>query len=141
MQQEKQESNQDVRVHIENLNESTFHKDNNSLSNRDSLTSPLVRLYNRFRDLNDNVNNKTSVPSKAQLTCCYHSHISNEKWWQKRPQRHHHNIGHSVRQMSSMRSPHQPISMPEYQVNPYRLIDDDLKEVYDDIRLVSTAYI
>ncbi|XP_046410678.1 all trans-polyprenyl-diphosphate synthase PDSS1 isoform X1 [Neodiprion pinetum] len=38
------------------------------------------------------------------------------------------------RAVSSMQT-QQPGSLPEFQVDPYRLIDDDLKDVYDDIRL------
>nr|CAD7432821.1 unnamed protein product [Timema monikensis] len=38
------------------------------------------------------------------------------------------------RHMSSMRTRH-PDSLPEYQtVDPYNLLEDDLKDVYDDIR-------
>jgi len=40
------------------------------------------------------------------------------------------------RTLSSIRS-QQPGSLPDYQVDPYRLLEDDLKEVYDDIREVS----
>ncbi|XP_069681823.1 all trans-polyprenyl-diphosphate synthase PDSS1 [Periplaneta americana] len=37
------------------------------------------------------------------------------------------------RALSSAR-PQQPGSLPDYQVDPYRLLEDDLKDVYDDIR-------
>lgn len=40
---------------------------------------------------------------------------------------------HHRRTLSSIRS-QQPGSLPDYQVDPYRLLEDDLKEVYDDIR-------
>jgi hypothetical protein len=43
---------------------------------------------------------------------------------------------HHRRTLSSIRS-QQPGSLPDYQVDPYRLLEDDLKEVYDDIREVS----
>ncbi|XP_012283253.1 decaprenyl-diphosphate synthase subunit 1 isoform X1 [Orussus abietinus] len=39
----------------------------------------------------------------------------------------------NVRTMSSMQT-QQPGSLPDCQVDPYRLLDDDLKEIYDDIR-------
>ncbi|XP_015588460.1 decaprenyl-diphosphate synthase subunit 1 [Cephus cinctus] len=42
-----------------------------------------------------------------------------------------------VRSMSSMQT-QQPGSLPEYQVDPYRLLEDDLKDVYDDIRQALT---
>jgi decaprenyl-diphosphate synthase subunit 1 len=40
------------------------------------------------------------------------------------------------RALSSVRT-QQPGSLPDYQVDPYRLLEDDLKDVYDDIREVS----
>ncbi|KAJ9573748.1 hypothetical protein L9F63_008872, partial [Diploptera punctata] len=39
----------------------------------------------------------------------------------------------NARLLSSVRT-QQPGSLPEYQVDPYRLLDDDLKDVYTDIR-------
>ncbi|PSN33040.1 Decaprenyl-diphosphate synthase subunit 1, partial [Blattella germanica] len=37
------------------------------------------------------------------------------------------------RLLSSVRTP-QPGSLPDYQVDPYRILEDDLKDVYTDIR-------
>lgn len=42
---------------------------------------------------------------------------------------------HHRRTLSSIRT-QQPGSLPDYQVDPYRLLEDDLKDVYDDIREV-----
>lgn len=42
---------------------------------------------------------------------------------------------------TSMHSTHQPGSMPDYtQVDPYRLLEDDLCNVYDDIRQVGKLF-
>lgn len=41
-----------------------------------------------------------------------------------------------TRMMSSMQT-QLPGSMHDYQVDPYRLVEDDLKDFYDDIREVS----
>lgn len=41
-----------------------------------------------------------------------------------------------ARMMSSMQT-QLPGSLHDYQVDPYRLLEDDLKDVYDDIREVS----
>ncbi|PNF34091.1 hypothetical protein B7P43_G01143 [Cryptotermes secundus] len=42
-------------------------------------------------------------------------------------------LSHHRRTLSSIRT-QQPGSLPDYQVDPYRLLEDDLKDVYDDIR-------
>ncbi|XP_066581663.1 all trans-polyprenyl-diphosphate synthase PDSS1 [Prorops nasuta] len=47
-------------------------------------------------------------------------------------------LGVAGRAMSSMQT-QQPGSLPEYQVDPYRLLEDDLKYIYDDIRQVLLA--
>ena len=44
--------------------------------------------------------------------------------------------GRMARALSSMQT-QQPGSLPDYQVDPYQLLEDDLKHIYDDIRLVS----
>lgn len=41
----------------------------------------------------------------------------------------------TTRTMSSMQT-QQPGSLPDVHIDPYRLIEDDLKDVYDDIRQV-----
>ena len=42
----------------------------------------------------------------------------------------------NARLLSSVRN-QQPGSLPEYQVDPYRMLEDDLKDVYTDVREVS----
>lgn len=37
--------------------------------------------------------------------------------------------------MSTMQT-QMPGSLPDYQIDPYRLIEDDLKDIFDDIQLV-----
>lgn len=32
-------------------------------------------------------------------------------------------------------------ALPDYHVDPYRLLEDDLKTVYDEIRYVSTEFV
>jgi len=32
-----------------------------------------------------------------------------------------------------------PGPLAEYQIDPYRLVEDDLKDIFDDIRLVMTS--
>jgi hypothetical protein len=44
---------------------------------------------------------------------------------------------HQRRTLSSIRT-QQPGSLPDYHVDPYRLLEDDLKHVYDDIREVGS---
>ncbi|GLV41305.1 qless [Carabus blaptoides fortunei] len=39
-----------------------------------------------------------------------------------------------TRSLTTMHT-HQPGSLPEYQIDPYRLLEDDLKSVYDEIRM------
>lgn len=48
-----------------------------------------------------------------------------------------------ARAMSTMQT-QMPGSLPDYQIDPYRLIEDDLKDIFDDIQLVmlfTTFYI
>jgi hypothetical protein len=40
-----------------------------------------------------------------------------------------------ARVMSSMQT-QQPGSLPDYRIDPYQLLEDDLKDVYEDIRRV-----
>lgn len=44
------------------------------------------------------------------------------------------------RPLSTMRTQQPGTAMPEYHLDPYRMLEDDLKIVYDDIRLVSSSY-
>lgn len=44
------------------------------------------------------------------------------------------------RLMSSMQT-QQPGPLPEVHIDPYRLLEDDLKDVYDDIRQVNIFFI
>lgn len=57
----------------------------------------------------------------AQSSCCWHPCIRPEL------------IATTARSYSTMRT-HQPGSMPEIQVDPYQLLEDDLKDVYVYIR-------
>lgn len=44
-------------------------------------------------------------------------------------------VAATARSYSTLRT-YQPGSLPEYKVDPYHLLDDDLKDVYVDIREV-----
>lgn len=47
-------------------------------------------------------------------------------------------ISGTARTYATMRT-QQPGSLPDYQIDPYIILDDDLKDVYDYIRNVSTS--